>query len=186
MNADKTQATETSGAGLDARAATAELMTASGVYSVECFDVDGNLKWSDEFDNLVTTVGKNFMLDTTFSGSAYTAAWFLGLVTGPGTTNTYAAADTMATHAGWAESVAYSNAARVTAAFGTAASSSKATSAAVFNINATATVAGSFLTTVSTKSGTTGTLYSVGNFSGGDRLVTSGDTLNVTYTATLT
>jgi len=42
------------------------------------------------------------------------------------------------------------------------------------------------MTTGSAKSGTTGTLYSAGNFTGGSRTVASGDTLNVTYTATLT
>jgi hypothetical protein len=186
MNSDKTQVTDTSSAGLTARTATTEDTKAIGVYSVECFDASGALKWSDTFNNLVTTVGKNFMLDTTFSGSAYTAGWFLGLVTGPGSGNTYAVGNTMASHAAWPESVAYSNATRVAAAFGAASSGSKATSAAVFNINATATIAGSFLVNDSTKSGTTGTLYSVGNFTGGDRLVASGDTLNVTYTATLT
>ena len=186
MNADKTQATDTSTAGLTARTATAEGVAATGVYAVECFDVSGKLKWADKFDNLVTTVGKNFMLDTTFAGSTYTAGWFLGLVTGPGASNTYAVGDTMASHALWTESVAYSNSTRVPAVWNAASAGSKVTNAAVFSINATATIAGSFLVNDSTKSGTTGTLYSVGNFTGGDRLVASGDTLNVTYTATLT
>ena len=186
MNSDKTQATESCDAGLTARTATAEDVKATGSYSVECFDVSGKLKWADKFDNLVTTVGKNFMLDTTFAGSTYTAGWFLGLVTGPGAGNVYAVGDTMATHAGWSESVAYSNSTRIPAVWNAASAGSKSTLAAVFNINATATIAGSFLVNDSTKSGTSGTLYSVGNFTGGDRLVASGDTLNVTYTATLT
>jgi len=186
MNSDKTQAIESCDAGLTARTESVEGIAATGAYSVECFDANGVLKWSDTFDNLVTTVGRNFMLDTTFSGSSYTATWFVGLVTGPGASNVYAAGDTMASHSGWTESVAYSNATRVAAVFSAASAGSKATSAAVFNINATATVAGSFLTTIGTKSGTTGTLYSVGNFTGGDRLIASGDTLNVTYTTTLT
>jgi hypothetical protein len=57
---------------------------------------------------------------------------------------------------------------------------------AVFNINATSTVGGAFLTSNSTKSGTTGTLFSAADFqSPGDRSVASGDTLNVTYTLSL-
>jgi hypothetical protein len=52
----------------------------------------------------------------------------------------------------------------------------------VFTMNATATIAGAFVTTDNTKSGTTGLLFSVGNFTVGDRSVVSGDTLNVTYT----
>ncbi|WP_293857226.1 hypothetical protein [uncultured Alsobacter sp.] len=150
------------------------------------------VKWVDEFDNLVTNVGKIDLLDKYLSGSAYTAAFYLGLVDG-GSTPTYNAADTMASHAGWSESAAYSNSTRPAAAFnsatasgggsGTAGTGSKATSATSFTINATATIAGCFLTTVSTKSGTTGTLYSAGSFTGGNRAVSSGDTLNVTYTA---
>jgi hypothetical protein len=46
-------------------------------------------------------------------------------------------------------------------------------------------VAGAFLTTDSTKSGTTGILYSAGSFTGGNRSIASGDTLNVTYTASV-
>jgi hypothetical protein len=46
-------------------------------------------------------------------------------------------------------------------------------------------VAGAFLTTDNTKGGTAGTLFSASDFTGGDRLLQSGDTLNVTYTFTL-
>jgi hypothetical protein len=42
------------------------------------------------------------------------------------------------------------------------------------------TVAGAFLTNVAT--GTSGVLFSEGDFTGGDKLVASGDTINVTYT----
>ncbi len=150
------------------------------------------VKWTDEIENLVTNVGKIDLLDKFLSGSAYTAAWFLGLVDG-GSTPTYNAADTAASHAGWTESAAYSNSTRPAASFGSATASgggsgtpgtgSKVTSATAFNINATATIAGCFLISNSTKSGTTGVLYSNGSFSGGNRSVVNGDTLNVTYTA---
>lgn len=139
-------------------------------------------KWVDEAHNLVTTVGKNFLLDTLLAGSAYTAAWYLLLVDG-GSTPTYAAGDTAASHAGWTENVGYSNANRPTPSWGSAAAGSKASTATAFNINATGTIAGAGLISNSTKSGTTGTLYSCGSFSGGNRSVVNGDTLNVTYTA---
>jgi len=57
-------------------------------------------------------------------------------------------------------------------------------SPAAFSINATATIAGMFMVTNSTKSGTSGTLYSEGNFTQGNRSVVSGDTLNCTATET--
>jgi hypothetical protein len=140
-------------------------------------------KWKEEVNNLVVTVGKNFLLDTLLSGGGYTAAWFLGLVDNA-SFSSYAAADTMASHAGWLESTAYSNANRPAATWGTAASAaSKSTSAAsVFSINATATIRGFFMTTSNTKGGTTGTLFNAVDFTGGNRAVINGDTLNVNYT----
>lgn len=140
-------------------------------------------KWQDSVHNLVTTVGKNNILDNHLSGSAYTATWFLGLISSAGYT-AVALADTMAAHAGWTESVAYSNASRPTAAWSAAAAGSKTLSTgAVFNVNAADTIKGCFLNSVSTKGGTTGTLYSAGLFTGGDQPVVNGNTLTVTYTA---
>ena len=157
-----------------------------GHYLVECFDADGNLKWTDQIENLVVTQGRNFALDTLLSGSAYTASWFLGLVDGA-TTPTYAAADTLASNPGWDENVGYSNATRPAPNLSTAAAAgSKSSTATAFNINAAGTIAGCFLASNNVKGGTTGTLYSVGSFTGGNRIVANGDTLNVTYTASLT
>lgn len=141
------------------------------------------LVWRDGFRNLVVTVGKNDLLDKYFAGSAYTAAWYLGLISSASYTTGPAAADTMAAHGGWTESTAYSNSNRGTLAFSSASAGSKATSAAVvFNINGTDTIKGGFFVTNNTKSGTTGILYSAGLFTGGDRTVASGDTLNVSAT----
>jgi hypothetical protein len=123
-----------------------------------------------------------------FKGAAYTASPFLGLVTGPGSGTTFAAADTLASHAGWTESVAYSGS-RKAVTFGTATTAnpsviSNSASPASFAMNATVTIAGAFLCTVA--SGTSGVLFSAGDFTGGDKFVDSGDTLNVTYTFSLT
>lgn len=163
---------------------------AGGVYRMECFDKDGNLKWTAESHNLVVNVGLQDMNAKYFTGSSYTAAWYLGLY-GAGASNTPAASDTASSHAGWTEVVPYSNATRPACTFGTptTADPSVATnsaSPASFTIDATATVGGAFLISNSTKSGTTGTLFSASDFSSpGDRSVVSGDTLNVTYTFSL-
>lgn len=163
---------------------------ASGVYKIQCHDKDGNLKWEAESKNLVVNVGLQDMNAKYFTGSAYTAAWYLGLY-GAAASNNPAAGDTMASHAGWTEVTTYSNATRPTCTFGTptTANPSVATnsaSPATFNINGTTTVGGAFLTTSNTKGGTTGTLYSAADFSApGDRSVVSGDTLTVTYTLSL-
>ena len=97
----------------------------------------------------------------------------------------------MASHAGWTEIVPYSNATRPAATFGTATTANpsvqtNSASPASFTINATATVGGAFLVSNSTKSGTTGVLFSASDFTApGDRSVASADTLNVTYTFSL-
>lgn len=157
-----------------------------GVFTVECRDADGNLKWEEEFPNLVVNTGLQNINTQFFKGVTYTATWYLGLVTGPGASNTYLAANTMASHAGWTENVSYSQSARPTIVFGTATTADPSvittSTPVVFTMNATTTIAGAFVTTDNTKSGTTGTLFSVGNFTVGDRGVVSGDTLNVTYT----
>lgn len=184
MQSEKLKSIDVSGASVSRGANLPETIEAHGHYKLECFDAQGNLKWSEDIENLVVTVGKNDLLDKYFAGSAYTAAWYLGLVDG-GSTPTYAAGDTMASHAGWTENATYSNATRPAVAWNAASSGSKASTATAFNINGSATIAGAFLTTSSTKSGTAGTLYSAGSFTGGNRTVANGDTLNVTYTASV-
>ena len=92
-----------------------ETIGVTGRYEVECVDSDGQVKWVDTIENLVVTVGKNDLLDKYFAGSAYTAAWYMGLVDGA-STPTYAAGDTLASHAGWTESTAYTGSNRITVA----------------------------------------------------------------------
>ena len=153
-------------------------------YHFEAYGSDGVLKWEHEFDNIVTNAGLNDVLDKYLKGSAYTAAFYVGLTDG---TPTVAAADTMAVHAGWVEVTAYTEATREALTLGTVASQSVDNSAskASFSINADTTViGGAFLNTISTKGGTTGTLYSVAAFTAADKSLDSGDTLNVTVTAT--
>jgi len=171
-------------ASLIARSEIGEVVSAKGHYVVECFDADGNLKWADEIFNVVTTVGKNDALDKYLAGSAYTAAFVMGLKSA----GTAVAGDTMASHASWTEvgganAPAYSGN-RPTPAFAAASAGSKATSAAVaFTFTSGGTVAGCFLVSAgsATKDNTTGVLLSAGDFSGGNRTVATSDVLNVTW-----
>ena len=183
---------------LQANAVIPEGMGVDGQYIVECRDAAGNLKWEEEFPNLVVAVGKQLMLDTLLrtSGTYTTVGPFLGLINN---STTFAAADTMASKT-WTELTTYTvggSAVRGTAVF--AASSSSGTTpsnvttssatAITYPMTGSATVYGCFLVTgsgaVSTISSTAGTLYSEGNFSTA-KTVTSGDTVTVTYSTTAT
>jgi hypothetical protein len=159
----------------------------TGQYTIQCYDCHGNLKWEDAFSNGVTIVGANNMLLNNFSGVSYTASWFLGLITGPGASVTYSFADTMASHAGWTEFTGYTQATRPAASFSTPSGGIiQSSSPAIFTINASAIVGGGFLVSNNTKGGTTGILYSTGNFTTGDRSIVATDELRLSYSGQLT
>ena len=190
MSIEKVKSTDTVTSGLVAGTRSGDNALALGRFKMACYDKDGALKWEAEEDNLVVNVGLQYMCGTALTSVTQVTSWFIGLY-GSGATNSPAAGDTMSSHAGWTEVVAYSQATRPACTFATAttANPSVATnsaSVAAFTINATTTVGCAFLVSNSTKSGTTGTLFSAADFSSpGDRAVTSGDTLNVTYTLSL-
>jgi hypothetical protein len=187
MPVEKLKAQDLFNSGLTANTTNAEKAEATGKYTIECFDKDGNLKWMDESKNLVVNVGLQYMAGVALTSTSQITAWYIGLY-GAAASNNPAATDTLATHGGWTEITPYSgNRPSATFAAATNANPSVVTntaSKAVYTINATATVGGAFL--CSAASGTSGTLFSAADFSSpGDRSVVSGDILNVTYTFSL-
>jgi hypothetical protein len=160
----------------------------TGEYTVRCYGPDGKEKWVENFHNLVVNEGLRGQNANYFAGGTQSATWYIGLVTGPGAGNTYAAGNTLASHVGWAENNTYIGGVRPTATLAAATTANpsvvtNAASPAVFTMNGNATIAGAFLCNVA--SGTSGTLFSVGNFAVGDRLCSNNDTLTVTYTYSL-
>lgn len=149
------------------------------VYGLRAKNAKGDVLWEESFKNLVTTEGMNELLSQFFKGAAYTASWFVGLKG----TGTGAIGDTAASHAGWSEVTTYSESVRQTLTLGAVAAASVGNSAApaTFSINGNATIAGAFIANSSTKGGTGGVLYSVGDFSS-SRTLANGDTLEVTVT----
>ena len=190
MTTEKLTATDHVSSGLTCNLKAGEEAKATGLFEIKCHDKDGNLKWEAQSKNLVVNAGLAYMAGTALTSVTQITTWYLGLY-GAGASNTPAAGDTMSSHAGWTEVVAYSNATRVAATFATATTANpsvvtNSASPATFNINGTTTVGGAFLTSGSAKSGTTGTLFSAADFgSPGDRSVVSSDTLSVTYTFSL-
>jgi len=183
---------------LQANANIPEGMGVEGFYHVECRDAAGNLKWEEEFPNLVVAVGKQLLLDTLLrtSGTYTTNGPFLGLINN---STTFAASDTMASKS-WTELTTYTvggSAVRGTAVFSASTSTGSTPSnvttstatAITYTMTGSATVYGCFLVTgsgaVSTLSSTAGVLYSEGNFATA-KTVTSGDTVSVTYSTTAT
>lgn len=156
------------------------------IFDLECINPDGSIAWRAQIKNLVVDVGLNDILDTYYDlGTA--SQLYVGLTD---STPTFAPGDTMASHPGWLEVTAYSEANRPNLTMNVAASGgSKDNSAtkASYTINADSTVTGgAFITDNNTKGGATGLLVGGGAYTSGDESANTGSTINVTVTATMT
>ena len=190
MLIDQASSQDVVGATISRTVNSAEKVAAGGVFTVTCLDANGQVKWEENLKNLVVNEGLQDMNTKYFKGVTYTATWYIGLY-GAAASNDPTASDTAASHPGFTEIVPYSNATRPAATFGTATTAdpsviSNSASPAVFTINATATVGGAFLISDNTKNGSAGVLFSASDFAApGDRNVSSGDTIQITYTFSL-
>jgi hypothetical protein len=188
MSIEKSKSSEFVSGNVERKTGFIEGLSAGGTFTVTCYDQNGETKWVDIAPNLVTNVGLQSMNTQFFTGSAYTAAWYVGLVNGTAASTTFSGGDTLASHAGWTENSSYTGN-RKAASFSAAtladpSNINNSASSASFTMNANATVAGALLANVAT--GTTGLLFSAADFqSPGDRTVVSGDVLNVTYSFNL-
>jgi hypothetical protein len=152
-----------------------------GKWQVEHRDVNGNLKGVHDFPNGIVDVGINSLLGTGFGNQTQITAWYIGIVDNSGF-SAFANADTMASHGGWNEFTSYSEGVRQTWSVTTAASRAIVNSSpATFSISGSGTLKGIFVASNSTKSGTTGILWSTAAFASTVPVV-NGDSLKVTYT----
>ena len=144
---------------------------------VEVRDILGQLLRTTWAKNGITNAGLNNLLDTYFGAGT----WYFGLINNSGF-STLAAADTMSSHSGWAELTTYSQATRPQwvpdAASGQSITNSTLAS---FTMTGTVAVVGAFVTSNSTKGGSTGTLWATGLFNSVQNL-TSGQILRLPYT----
>jgi len=187
MSSEITKIGDSFGASASYGGGSLENVGLEGVYVATCYGADGVEKWSDTIENLTTNVGRASLNDA-YLGNTAAGAVVMGLKG----TGTAAYTDTQASHAGWLE-VGATNAptysgTRKTPAFSASTSANpavKTTSAAVvFAMTGSGTVAGAFINVggSATIDNTTGVLFSAGDFTAGSKTVTSGDTINVSYT----
>lgn len=188
MSTEKSKSSEKISGDVVRKEGFVEGLSSGGVFTITCIDKDGHEKWVNIAPNLVVNTGLQSMNTQFFTGSAYTAAWYIGLVNGTSASTTFSGGDTLASHTGWTENTDYVGN-RKAASFGAAtladpSNINNSASAASFTMNATANIAGAFLTNVA--SGTSGLLFSAADFQApGDRSVVSGDVLNITYSFNL-
>jgi hypothetical protein len=152
-----------------------------GAYAAEIWEGQQLLR-KIPFANTVMTAGLTHLLNTQFAAGSQVTAWYFGLI-GNTSFSAISIADTMASHAGWTESTAYAEAARQAWSPSVASGVASNTTVAVFTPNASVTLRGAFITSVSTKGGATGTLWSAGQFDALQALA-SGQALRLTYSLT--
>jgi hypothetical protein len=187
MSDEKTSMGDSVDATVTRNAGQLDIFSLLGEYKAECYGPDGILKWADVITNLTTNPGRVLIMNS-LGGNTASGAVVMGLKG----TGAAAYTDTQASHAAWLE-VGGANAptysgTRKTPAFSAATNANPsvlATSAAViFSMTGSGTVTGAFINLggSATIDNTTGTLFSAGDFTAGSKTVSSGDTINVTYT----
>ena len=137
-----------------------------------------------EFENIVVDQGLNYALNAGFGQAAAISSWCVGLYEGNYTPTSGADASTITALS--TECTAYTSATRPAWTLPGATSNKQLTNAAArasFIFNATKTIYGAFLVSSSTKSGTTGTLFSAAKFTTA-KSVDADDELLITYILT--
>jgi hypothetical protein len=148
-------------------------------YLVEVINKDGAVVDSETVKNLMPVEGINHMLGVTMKQAAQVATWYVGLYEGAYTPQS---TDLASTFPGLAtEATAYDEAARVALVSGPVAGGvvSNTGDRAEFTFNATKSIAGGFISSTSTKGGTTGVLLSAVRFSS-PKAVENGFILRIT------
>lgn len=125
---------------------------------------------------MIPAAGRDYLLGCGVAGTTQITSWFVGLIAYAATTE-LDDDDTMSSHAGWTESTAYSESTRPTMSFAAVSGQQSLGTGGTFTFNADATVYGVFVTSSSTKSGTSGTLIHTIPFAS-PRSFTNGETFS--------
>jgi hypothetical protein len=129
---------------------------------------NGRLIGKYSFNNGATDEGKEYLLGAGFNAITPISTWYLGLIDGTSGVPTLAASDTMAAHIGWDEFTLYDETTRQSWAksFDSLTNRMISSAAAQYTIQASFTgtgyLAGGFLVSNNTKTGSTGLLWATG------------------------
>jgi hypothetical protein len=162
-----------------------------GTFFFECFDKDGNLKWTETAENVVTNQGKGGMMNSYLDLSpALPAAWYMSLITNGTAISTSTYATPTVTEI--TSSIVATRPTVAWTAWSSTNSASIAATTTAFSVIGTATIIGNMLVTavssgsiISNTTGSGGILFSSSSFTGGSKNVSSGDTLNVSYSLSI-
>lgn len=150
-----------------------------GSWKIRCFDKDGNPKWEDSWDNLVTDQALNYALAVTLPQHGASpidtiTEWKIGL-TGPDPDPN--PADTIAVHPGWMEVHAYEGDRKDWVSGAVEDKTvTNAENPAVFRGDTDGTIVGGAILVGG------GILFSVGKFTRGNKPLDAGDTVEVIST----
>lgn len=148
-------------------------------YVFQCYSPAGVLLWEEKAKNLIPNEGRDYMLNASLLAGAQFSSWYIGIYEGAYTPQT---SDTMATLPASATEIttAYSEAARVLLVPDALSGGLYVNDAtpAEFTFTAPKTVRGGFISSGSTKGGTTGVLLSA-VLASSPRAVDTGEVLRV-------
>ena len=166
-----------------------EKILAVGEYHLECHGPDGVTLWEEDIKNVSCNIGANLILNSAFAASSLTTTGPFMMLISSASFSAVAAADTMASHAGWLEAgnanAPTYTAPRPTVSFNAASSRTIASSGTItFAITGTGTIQGIGMTmgsgAVSTIDNTSGTLVSAGTLAAAQPVINT-NTVTATY-----
>lgn len=76
----RTKSQDKFGAGVSASNAANGKTLSRGDWIIECYDRDGELKWTDEFKNEVVRSGLNYNIGVSLATTAQINTWYVGLM----------------------------------------------------------------------------------------------------------
>lgn len=192
MIEDTATASDSMAASMHASAGLMDQGRVMGHFAFEIFDEAGQQIGSFEFDNLVTTVGKNAMENIALGGTGTAGNAFMGLISST-SFSTIVATDTMTSHAGWLEAGAantpHYTGTRPAMTYGAASGGVIISTGNTFVASGSGTIQGGFVDfstgAVGTIDNTGGVLFSAGTLAVAQPVI-SGNTIVGSHTLTTT